>query len=79
MIRIDSDEVQRDFNHYIDLVEKGETLVILRHSKEVAEVRSLEQAEKAPRPHGLCAGEFSVPDDFDAPLPEDIIAGFEGR
>lgn len=23
-----------------------------------------------PRPYGLCAGEFQVPDDFDAPLPE---------
>lgn len=32
-----------------------------------------------PRPFGLCAGEFTVPDDFDAPLPEDLLALFEGR
>jgi hypothetical protein len=25
------------------------------------------------RPFGLCKGEFRVPDDFDAPLPEDIF------
>jgi len=25
------------------------------------------------RPFGLCKGEFRVPDDFDAPLPENII------
>jgi hypothetical protein len=31
------------------------------------------------RPFGLCAGEFVVPDDFDAPLPEDTLALFEGR
>jgi hypothetical protein len=30
-----------------------------------------------PRPSGLCAGEFVVPDDFDAPLPEDILREFE--
>lgn len=30
-----------------------------------------------PRPIGLCAGEFQVPDDFDAPLPEDVIDRFE--
>jgi hypothetical protein len=24
------------------------------------------------RPFGVCAGEFTVPDDFDVPLPEDI-------
>ncbi|HEY53604.1 MAG TPA: type II toxin-antitoxin system Phd/YefM family antitoxin [Caldilineae bacterium] len=30
------------------------------------------------RPFGLCAGEFAVPDDFDEPLPEDILSSFEG-
>jgi len=29
------------------------------------------------RPYGLCAGEFSVPDDFDDSLPEDILSAFE--
>jgi len=28
------------------------------------------------RPFGLCAGEFVVPDDFDAPLPEDMLNAF---
>ena len=31
------------------------------------------------RPFGLCAGEFTVPDDFDDPLPEHLIEEFEGR
>ena len=31
------------------------------------------------RPFGLCAGAFTVPDDFDAPLPEETLRGFEGR
>ena len=31
-----------------------------------------------PPPFGLCKGEFTVPDDFDAPLPENIIKEFEG-
>ncbi len=34
---------------------------------------------KQPRPIGLCAGEFVVPDDFDAPLPHDILELFEGK
>ena len=29
------------------------------------------------RPFGLCAGQFIVPDDFDAPLPEEILRLFE--
>jgi hypothetical protein len=31
------------------------------------------------RPFGMCAGEFIVPDDFDAPLPETILQEFEAR
>ncbi len=31
------------------------------------------------RPFGLCAGEFTVPEDFDDPLPEDILNTFEGQ
>jgi hypothetical protein len=32
---------------------------------------------RSPRPFGLAAGEFSVPDDFDDPLPPEILALFE--
>ena len=34
---------------------------------------------KQPRPFGLCAGEFTVPADFDEPLPEEILSAFEGK
>jgi hypothetical protein len=33
--------------------------------------------EKQLRPIGLCKGEFTVPDDFDAPLPEEVLRDFE--
>lgn len=33
--------------------------------------------ETSLRPFGLSAGEFTVPDDFDAPLPEEILREFE--
>jgi hypothetical protein len=38
----------------------------------------VEARAKVLRPFGLCAGEFTVPEDFDAPLPEDILKTFEG-
>ena len=31
------------------------------------------------RPLGLAKGEFTVPDDFNSPLPEDVLRGFEGK
>jgi len=30
------------------------------------------------RPFGLGAGDFTVPDDFDEPLPDEILDAFEG-
>lgn len=38
-----------------------------------------ETAAKELRPFGLAAGEFIVPTDFDEPLPEEILAAFEGE
>jgi uncharacterized protein (DUF433 family) len=32
-----------------------------------------------PRPSGLAAGDFVVPDDFDEPLPDDLLDAFEGK
>jgi hypothetical protein len=31
------------------------------------------------RPTGLAKGQFTVPDDFNAPLPEDVLQTFEGK
>ena len=31
------------------------------------------------RPYGLCAGEFSVPADFNDPLPDEILEEFENE
>ena len=32
-----------------------------------------------PRPIGLAKDQFTVPDDFNAPLPEDVLRTFEGK
>jgi hypothetical protein len=35
--------------------------------------------EKTRRVLGIFRGQFTVPDDFDAPLPDDLLDLFEGR
>jgi antitoxin (DNA-binding transcriptional repressor) of toxin-antitoxin stability system len=79
MIWISIDEIKKDFLGYLQRVEAGETLVILRAGKPVAEVKPAASDLTALRPFGLCAGEFVVPDDFDEPLPESTLNEFEGR
>lgn len=89
MITISVDEMERDTAGYLRRVEAGETLILVRADKPVAEVKPVKTAaqQKTPdtdsvrkrRPFGLCAGEFTVPADFDAPLSEDILRAFEGE
>jgi antitoxin (DNA-binding transcriptional repressor) of toxin-antitoxin stability system len=45
----------------------------------IAEIKPVSPTSQKIRPYGLCAGEFTVPDDFDAPLPEDILNSFEAK
>jgi len=79
MAQVSIDDIQRDLSTYLQRVEAGETLVILRAGKPIAEVKPVVPHVATLRPFGLCAGEFTVPDDFDAPLPEDILNAFEGK
>jgi antitoxin (DNA-binding transcriptional repressor) of toxin-antitoxin stability system len=78
MLNVTIDEMQRDPLKYLRQVEAGETLVIVRADKAIAELRPIASSQQL-RPFGLCAGEFTVPDDFDDPLPEDLLSAFEGK
>ncbi len=52
---------------------------VLRNNKSVEVfITILEDAKnKELRPFGLSKGDFVVPEDFDSPLPEEILASFE--
>ena len=77
MVNVTVDEIQRDPLKYLRQVEAGETLIIVR-TDPIAELRPID-SNKQLRPFGLCSGEFTVPDDFNAPLPEDLLRAFEGK
>ena len=75
---VSEEEIKQDLLTYLQRVEAGETFVILRAGRPMAEIKPATSISKPLRPFGLCAGEFAVPDDF-APLPENIIQEFEGQ
>lgn len=76
-VEVDIVEAQRNLPSYLRRVEDGQAVVITRGGKPLAELRRVNARDFPPRPSGLCKGEFSVPDDFDAPLPDDILNEFE--
>jgi antitoxin (DNA-binding transcriptional repressor) of toxin-antitoxin stability system len=79
MTTISIHDIQRDPLGYLRRVEEGETLVVVRDEQPVAEIKPVPPPARQPRPFGLCAGQFTVPPDFDQPLPDDIIKEFEGQ
>jgi antitoxin (DNA-binding transcriptional repressor) of toxin-antitoxin stability system len=79
MLNVTVDEIQSDPSKYLRLVEAGETFVIIQADKAIAELRPISSSGKQLRPFGLCAGEFTVPRDFDEPLPEEMLSAFEGK
>jgi antitoxin (DNA-binding transcriptional repressor) of toxin-antitoxin stability system len=79
MVAVTVSDIEQDLPGYLRRVEAGETVVVLRDGRPIAEIRPVGTEPQGPRPYGLCAGEFVVPDDFDAPLPDEIVAAFEGQ
>lgn len=77
MSTITVQEIQRDPSGFLSRVQAGESLVVLSNDRPVAEIKPISASTAEPRPYGLCAGQFTVPDDFDAPLPTDVLDSFE--
>jgi prevent-host-death family protein len=65
-------------SHLIDAAIAGEEVIIAKAGKPVARLVPVEP-KKEPRQLGTLAGLFRLPDDFDDPLPDDVLDAFEGR
>jgi antitoxin (DNA-binding transcriptional repressor) of toxin-antitoxin stability system len=75
-VNVSVEEIKRDPESVLHRVLNGETLVITARDEPVAEIRPIECVRR-PRPFGLAAGTFVVPDDFDDPLPKEILSSFK--
>jgi antitoxin (DNA-binding transcriptional repressor) of toxin-antitoxin stability system len=76
---ITAQEIEQDPAAFLRRLELGEELVVLKDEQALAHVQPVPKPARGKRPYGLAKGEFKVPDDFDAPLPEDVLAAFEGQ
>ena len=64
----------------LDAAAAGEEILIARAGRPVARLMPLQGAAVPQRRQlGRLVGQLTVPDDFDAPLPPDVLNGFEGR
>ncbi len=69
-------EAKTHLSRLLKRVAAGEEIVISRAGKPVARLMPLESAKE--RVLGRDRGLFIVPEDFDEPLPEEVVRAFEG-
>ena len=78
MKKVNLYQAKAQLSALVDRVAEGETVVICRRNVPAAELRPVPKPRRTRRPIGLVTG-FTVPASFFEPLPEDLLAAFEGR
>ena len=71
-------DARTHFSMLVDAAANGEEITITKAGKPVARLRPI-QGDEAPRRFGGLKERVKIADDFDAPLPVDMIAAFGGR
>ena len=71
-------EAKTQLSRLVDQAAAGEEIIIARGGKPVARLSRLVAPARKIR-FGILKGQVKEAADFDAPLPDDVIAAFEGR
>lgn len=71
-------EAKTNFSKLVDAVGQGEEIVIAKAGKPAARLVPIRE-QNAVRKPGALKGKIRVAHDFDAPLPEELVAAFEGK
>jgi prevent-host-death family protein len=71
-------EAKTHLSRLLQRVAGGEEITITRAGVPVARLVAVEP-RRTPRPLGMYRGEFRVPENFNAPLPDEVLALFEGE
>jgi prevent-host-death family protein len=72
-------EAKTRLSELVDQASRGETIIIAKAGTPLAKLVPLHSGPKRKIKFGLMKGEIEIADDFDDPLPEDVLAAFEGR
>lgn len=81
MISMNINEAKAHLSSALEKVARGETVVLCKRNKPVAEIRPVKESLREKRPIGLAAKEypaFTIDQSFFEPLPDDIIKVFAG-
>lgn len=71
-------EAKTRLSQLVDRAASGEDVVVSRNGKPLVRITRLENAKRRIK-FGMLKGKVTIASDFDAPLPDEVLAGFEGR
>jgi prevent-host-death family protein len=66
------------FSQLVDKAAAGEDVIVSRNGKPLVRITRLDSARRQIQ-FGILEGKIIIAPDFDSPLPDEVIAGFEGR
>ena len=81
MINLNINQAKTHLSSCLAKVAKGETIILCKRNKPIAEIRPIKGVRKKKRPIGLAKKEypeFTVDKSFFEPLPEDLVDSFSG-
>lgn len=71
-------EAKTHLSKLLEEVSKGREVVIAKAGKPIAKLTGLSPARPVRKP-GFLKGKIKIADNFDAPLPDDLLDAFEGK
>ena len=71
-------EAKTRLSQLVDQAAAGEDVVVCRNGKPLVRITQLQTTKRAVK-FGLLKGKVTIAADFDSPLPDSVLAGFEGR
>ncbi len=75
MKHVNMHDAKTHLSKYVAELKPGETLILCNRNQPVAEIRSLTR-KAGKRRLDVFKGEFTVPDSFFEPLPDDLLKAF---
>jgi prevent-host-death family protein len=77
-MKVNIHQAKTHFSRLLQRVAAGEEVTIARAGKAVARLVAIEEKPPKKRPMGMDKGKVWVADDFNAPLPNDLLKAFYG-
>jgi antitoxin (DNA-binding transcriptional repressor) of toxin-antitoxin stability system len=72
-------DAKTNLSRYVAELKPGETLVLCNRNQPVAELRSLAKKPRQKARIGAFKGQFTIPDSFFEPLPDELLKAFNGE